>query len=376
VQSLRFTQESRTADTAIERRLEWLCDRIEERVGRPRAIVLMGSFGRGEGAVIAVDGQWIPVNDIELLVVSSTDCSEALATLAAELLPIVGSDFLDIAWSDGAWSALPLTMPVFDLKYGGQVLRGDPGVLDAIPQWAPAEMPREEALTLLLNRTAGLLSGLDVDVEKDALAASDPRYLRNQITKALVAVGDWHLVRWGAYDSSYRVRAQRFAELAEGALLDASLAGDVQAAYRRKLRPDYSGDPVADLPSCSSALVDHITAAITTVIDRRATCPRRAALAYARPVDDPAVDADNRRLRARPPVARIARQHTAPGVSLRRVLYAGLPLLARAAHDGPESVDEALEVLEPAFDLRHGSGWGCWNRTRAVVIDAWFAMVH
>ena len=334
----------------------------------------MGSFGRGEGAVVDSPGRFVPVNDLELLVVSSTDCSAALASLATELLPEVGTDFFDIGWSAGEWSALPLTMPAFDLKYGSRVLRGDARVLDRIPEWAPALMPKEEALILLLNRSAGLLSGLRAGAA--GLEASDPRYLSNQITKALVAVGDWYLVGWGAFDSSYRVRARRFADLASGALTDPELVERVNLAYRRKLRPDYTAKVMDETPSCAKALVEHVTRAIGDVVDRRATCVRSAAQAYARPVDDPSTDADNSALRTRPAVARIVRAESAPAVSLRRVLYAGLPLLARAAFEGPASLDDALDVLEPGFDLPRGEGWAHWDQTRGAIVNAWFAMVH
>ena len=94
----------------------------------------------------------------------------------------------DIGWNAGEWSELPLTMPAYDLKYGSYVLRGDPRVLDRIPEWAPAAMPKGEALTLLLNRSAGLLSGLRVDSGGAGLVASDPRYLSNQITRAVSGV--------------------------------------------------------------------------------------------------------------------------------------------------------------------------------------------
>ncbi len=373
---LRFTQHSRAADEAMSSRLDWICDRIEERVGRVEAIALLGSFGRGEGAVVATEDQFVPVNDVELLVVSSTDCAAALATLATELLPEVGTDFFDIGWNAGDWSALPLTMPAFDLKYGSCVLRGDPRVLDRIPEWAPAAMPKVEALMLLLNRSAGLLSGLRVDADGAGLVPSDPRYLSNQITKALVAVGDWYLVGWGAFDSSYRVRARRFADLAPGALVDPTLVERVNVAYRRKLSPDYLGEVMDETPSCARVLVEHVTQAIGDVIDRRATCVRGAAQAYARPVDGLSTDADNSVLRTRPAVARIVRAGSVPAVSLRRVLYAGLPLLARAAFEGPASLDDALDLFEPVFDLPRGDGWSHWDQTRGAIVDAWFAMVH
>jgi len=330
---LRFTQHSHDADTAVASQLEWICDRIEERVGSPDAIVLMGSFGRGEGAVLPTGDRYVPVNDFELLVVSPTDCSAELAALSAELLPVVGSDFLDIGWNAGEWAGLPLTMLAFDLKYGGRVLRGDSRVLDRIPVWAPAELPHREALTLLLNRTAGLLSGLRVDAAGRGLSPSSPRYLSNQITKALVAVGDWYLVDWGAFDSSYRRRAQRFADLAPGARIDPALVALVGRAYRRKLWPDYAADVMTDLPVCARTLVEHVTLAIAGLLDDGVTCARSAARAYARQVDGAATVADNDRLRTRPDVARIVRNEPSRHLSLRHVLYASLPLLARAALD-------------------------------------------
>src|SRR5262249_28009232 len=90
-------------------------------------------------------------------------------------------------------------------------------------------------------RTAGLLTGL----RGKFLAGTKPseeerRYLTNQIAKALMALGDWYLIRWQGYDASYRRRRDRFAALAPGVGPGPELVRPRTQADEFKCCPDYA----------------------------------------------------------------------------------------------------------------------------------------
>jgi len=229
------------ANEIVRQQLGEITHEIDERFGRPTAVVLTGSFGRGEGGVFRdPSGRYRPVNDYDLLVVSDRNPGPALKKLGDELAQKLGIDFIDLGWSDGDWAHLPLSVQHYDLKYGSQVIAGDATVLDRIPAYASADIPIYEAIKLLLNRSAGLLTGL----RGEFFAGKEPaieqrRYLTNQIVKALIAIGDWHLLRWECYDTSYRLRAARLQSLATGAGLPSELVRKIVWAYQFKCLPDY-----------------------------------------------------------------------------------------------------------------------------------------
>jgi hypothetical protein len=195
--------------------------------------------------------------------------------------------------------------------------------------------------------------------------------------KALVAIGDWHLVNWGAYDSSYRIRGRRFGDLARGARLDSVLIDAVSTGYRRKMRPVYQ-DPTGEIGRLSRALVCHVGLASAAAVGEPVHCAESAAVAYIAADHGSWIEADNRRLAQRPAILRIARSGLGERVSLRRVLYASLPLILRAAYAGPGSVTHAVSVLGAAYTVSvpETPTWKDWNDVRGAVVDAWFEMIR
>ena len=122
--------EARLADPALiadQPRYQQVARRyreLEPIVADADAIVLTGSFGRGEGGAMVEGGSISALNDFDVLVVGGPDVSRELAGASATLAARVGLDFLDLAWADGTWSDFPATMLNVDIRYGSQVLRG------------------------------------------------------------------------------------------------------------------------------------------------------------------------------------------------------------------------------------------------------------
>jgi hypothetical protein len=388
LQAGRFTgHPDPAADQLVAQQLEAIAAAILIVVREPEAVVLTGSFGRGEGGVFRdAQGELHPVNDYDLLVVSPCDCRAELKQLGHDLAAQFGLDYVDLGWSDGQWHHLPLTVAHYDLKYGSQVLAGDQRILDRLPPYASADLPIYEAVKLLLNRSAGLLAGLRGELLTGAVPSADQRrYLANQIAKALMAIGDWHLIRWQGYDASYRLRSARFASLAPGAGLDPVLTRKVTQAYEFKCEPDYArfAEPMKELQQFYPQLELSLVHAINLMAEGYAKDLAAAMTLYLQAMssDPAAIAADNALCSALPEAESWLKRPTPPAVSLRHLIYSVVPFLVVAALDpgrAEAAVREVSSRLQPFFDLPvvASASAAAWERLRAFVVRAWFAFCH
>lgn len=383
----RFTsQTDPSADAKVQSHMDAIVSRVRQRVGAVDAIVLTGSFGRGEGGIYKNgDGDWHAVNDYDVFVVSQKDCSHELKALSDSLAKELALDYLDLGWSDGQWANWPLTVANYDLKYGSQVVAGDGSMLDRLPAYASAELPIYEAVKLLLNRTAGLLTGLRGEMlTGTSLTTDQHRYLCNQIAKAQMALGDSCLIRWGGYDASYRLRLERFTALAAGAGVADEAAELVKQGYNFKLLPDYSvhSDAVAAvrdlLPHLNRAIID----TIRQLANRRVSDLAGAMTAYLTAMSDDTgwVQSDNALFLGQPVFRAMLKSAAPSSVSLRHQVYSALPelLIAAFENEGSNSFNAARARLEPPFKLPEVSGTrhAAWEQLRATTVAAWFSIHH
>ena len=385
----RFTPQSDpAAEQTVQQHLDTIVAAVRQRVGPFEAVVLTGSFGRGEGGVYQDDsGRWRPVNDYDIFVVSPRDSSPELKPLSESLAKELGLDYLDLGWTDGQWGQWSPTVANYDLKYGSQVIAGDTQILDRLPNYAAADLPVYEAVKLLLNRTAGLLTGLRGEMlGGTALSADQHRYLSNQIAKAQMALGDSYLIHWGGYDASYRLRRERFAALAPGAGLSGDIASQVTQGYDFKLHPDYSiyADPLAVI----RRLRTHLEAAVVTNINRLChgvtshDLPDAMQRYLATMSEDAGrVVADNAYFLSQPGFRNLLHAPAPTPVSLRHLVYSALPqLLATAFADGGagESLEVSHRLLATHFQLPQSSGTHpeAWENLRGTTVAAWFAVHH
>lgn len=374
------------ADVLVGQQLEIILAAIKSRVGPVRAVVLGGSFGRGEGGVITgVDGRLRPVNDYDLMVVDPRDLREPLRALGEELRVQLGIDFVDLGWIGNDLSRLPATILNYDLRHGSRVIAGDTAVLDTVPIRASGVIPPAEFVRLLLNRAAGVLSGLQVSAAGEVIAPpGGADYLTNQIVKLLIAIGDWHLHRWRGYACSYRRRANRFHDLATGAGLRASLIAAVGRAYAFKCAPtaDGGGFDVGllreILPDFRAAFTDSVNA--LTSAHTRETARALANYIGHYSSDPGATSGDNRRCLAHAFVRNHAAADAERGASIHHTIMAAVPDLLDALRQ-PDSADALAAVratLAPVFVLPplHADGAAAWNEHRSLVVNAWFAVCH
>jgi hypothetical protein len=233
-----------------------LLDRLPP--GKLVALVLTGSFARGEGSVIATpDGPRV-LGDIEFLVVLPTEVEfhqyrKAMTAWAQEAAVAAQADLrVDIEFGPVEMGYLRRrarpSIFVSDLIRHGKVVWGASDVVRVVPPFETKDIPREDALHLLFNRTIEQLEAYDRALTLDGEALWDLAYQR---VKLLLDLAGSALAFRGRHESSYEARPRAFAHLlAETPALAAALPHDFQGelteAARLKIAP---GDGTAVLPA-------------------------------------------------------------------------------------------------------------------------------
>ena len=224
-------------DARVDLDITLLRERLLARFPQLEAIVLVGGFGRGEGAVlIEENGNIRPVNDYDLVLITSSKTKVGdIRSFRQALATEIGIPWVDLRIIEKArLGQLRHTMFNYDLKYGGYVLWGRDDVLDQIPEMDPHSMPLIEAEILFFTRLwcfLGLFSARMLDEPPDK---KEWFVLANQLSKATLACSDALLISRGEYHVSYAERCRRFLRLFGDR---AELAQLVAEATEFKLRP-------------------------------------------------------------------------------------------------------------------------------------------
>jgi len=221
----------------LVRAVELLLDRLPP--GKLTALVLTGSFARGEGSVMAVGNRLRVLGDIEFLVVFpneldfytfrpqmaawSREASQAVLDLIE-----VDIEFGPVAVDYFTKLARP-SIFVYDLIRHGKIIWGLPDVVKRIPEFGPDRIPADDALYLLFNRAIEQLEAYDRTERLEGRALWDLAYQRHKLVLDLAGSA---LAFFGRHEPSYEARPHAFARLlADAPLLSAALP----VAYRAEL---------------------------------------------------------------------------------------------------------------------------------------------
>jgi hypothetical protein len=185
-----------------------------------RALVLTGSLARREASIDATEHQVRVVGDAEFVIVLDEaaklpDGSET-RRLANELSRALAARGIQchVTLAEVHPTYLRRLGPdifAYELQSCGEVVRGDDGVLSEIPRFSTADLSKEDAWRLLSNRMIEHLG----DLAKTAAADHEPGAgVRYGIVKLSLDTATSLLVFLGAYEPTYRLRAERLASLA------------------------------------------------------------------------------------------------------------------------------------------------------------------
>jgi len=185
------------------------------------ALILTGSFGRGEGSVFQrKDGAIEPLNDYDFLLVvkdkKGVPSRKILADWEARCSTITGMRWIDFAaMPESRLEKLPLTQANYDLRWGGQVLSGVDDILERMPFYKAWDIPLSQAQILLTTRMWCFIGTEPFRIlnDPDLLSADGKFFTLQQMSKALIATGDSLLMVKGRYCVKYAEKAARAAAL-------------------------------------------------------------------------------------------------------------------------------------------------------------------
>jgi hypothetical protein len=234
-------------DETIEAHMQQIVAAIRARM-EPQAILLRGSFGRGEGSVMIQDGQLHFLSDYEIdVAVFSPRYRSFFAELSHRLTVELGVES-GIRWVRPDFTyknrvgpfpmgPAPITISLYESRYGSQTLYGQ-DIVEPSPRIDPCDIRNESGAFLVLNRMAESLSYMS----QAESYVGEPLVTYYWINKTILSCAESLLLLWSQYHFSYAERGRRFAAMAEDHLdfmgeERAVLSELVARATEFKLRP-------------------------------------------------------------------------------------------------------------------------------------------
>jgi predicted nucleotidyltransferase len=240
------------ADAAVAAAIERCVHVLRERLGRRLVgVVLTGSFARGEGTVVAVDGHLRVLGDIEFLVIlprghDARALRPVLADWGREVSRTLGEQRVRVEVEFGPAEESYLrrrarpSIFVHDLRSHGRVLWGPPGLLGRIPPFEAGQIPRVDAVHLVFNRAIEQLHAWDRVATLSGEPLLDVAYqrfkLRLDLAGSALAFAGRHVAAYGERPRAFAALLAATPRLA--ALLPPAFDDDLAGAARAKLAPE------------------------------------------------------------------------------------------------------------------------------------------
>lgn len=196
-------------DQHVEKDLSQITKHILELKLPVLALILSGSFGRGEGIVKVIDKNIISQNDYDIIVVTNNRLNfsarkklRAAQDKLAQIINIRHLDLINLSTKDLQQNSVKMLL--YDLKFHSQVFwQNDKGVteniLDLIPYKKESPIPDLEILNLLINR---MLSLLEAHPQTKSLDSKELK--ARQIAKVRYALVDYCLIQANCYQTLYK----------------------------------------------------------------------------------------------------------------------------------------------------------------------------
>ncbi len=207
----KFTVEANPViDKVIEDHLSLILDSTLKQI-EPVAMLLAGSFGRGEGAVYLEEGAPHFISDYEVCLISPNPAArlkvDQITREVANKIPLEVSLFWNTPTRiynnrsrNLSFGKPQATIGMYELKAGSQIFYGDFDLNNNAID--PIHIPVSEGIRLIINRMMAV-----VEAWFDGRSDADKQ---TTLAKLFLACGDALLLKHGKYHYSYQERAKRF----------------------------------------------------------------------------------------------------------------------------------------------------------------------
>jgi hypothetical protein len=233
------------AEAAVRALLHQIRDIVVAEL-EPSALLLSGSFARGEGGAYLAGGAVHTTSDVDLIAVYRGPASlvrtvvarRRAARLSARLRRMFPAVRIDLTVRPAllfVWP--PATLDYYDLLRSARTLWG------AVHLPPPAavrvdDIPAEELRRALVKRGVGLLAAwMRLDTASDLPTEADARETQSEIDKGFLVCGDVWLHRFDKYDHRLLIRMERMRHLPGRDGPSGSLRIEYDASGSRRLAP-------------------------------------------------------------------------------------------------------------------------------------------
>jgi hypothetical protein len=179
----------------------------------PESIIVYGSYGRNEGAWIAEGATYKPYNDFDIVVVSNDNISKSIIDKAVDSIKLkTGVEWIDLQF----FSSMKLkklskkTMFNYDLKFGSKIIYGNKKILENIPIKKSDSINIKDLEVLFNTRLWALYASFN-DLKN--LNEEESLLFRYQMSKAILASVESHLIRNNHYFSSYNLKVEKYLKI-------------------------------------------------------------------------------------------------------------------------------------------------------------------
>lgn len=202
------------------------------------AIVMIGGYGRQEGAFVEIEGEYAPYNDYDYFVVMQNVSSKKAHKILQKIPDLeitigIEVDFYPLLKND--LKTLEFSLMNAEMQVGHRVIWGDKNVLSSMQRMPLSKVPLSEFTRMMMNRGCLLL-----------INYCDPGnpHVSKYINKAWLAIGDSVLKLLNSYEVSYLKKTKKISAI----LGESRISKCYERAVNIRLRPDlYSEWSLDDL---------------------------------------------------------------------------------------------------------------------------------
>lgn len=213
----------------------------------PKSIILIGSFGRGEGTVIEHSGLIEIVSDYEFIIVTNKIWSRLIISkLSSELSNLIKGD-VTLSWStpnrisnnrsgNFLYRSHSPSILMYESKAGGTTIHGNNylncNIID------PLCLPVWEGVRLIYNRMSEVLCYCDADLFLNCPKFANSKNNNWWLNKLILSCSDALLIINRKYHYSYSERLNRVAISRNDNIIFDKYYDFFETAYNLKLKPN------------------------------------------------------------------------------------------------------------------------------------------
>ena len=204
-------------------------------------ILLIGSFGKGEGTVVKENKKYRPLNDYGIAILVKRKHLNTVRSKIKDISITINANVSVKQVDIEVYHLLKIIIPFpstarYDFAHGNKHLYGKKiPFIGSIPAFM---IPLEEGTRYYKNRGAGfLIARLLLDGFGDFTESKRIELAQLEINKAMIVIGDALLICEGKYNYKYSERIKRVVKL-KTRLIDQEGLSEYKKAIQRKLHPN------------------------------------------------------------------------------------------------------------------------------------------